>query len=99
MLGHIGALGHVESDKDVQTVSELMDEIRDAVTDYQVSGDTRFFPHVFSFEQNWLDGDPTGHIQAEPQTDCESQNWTLVSISDSLAGSRLEFLQVKINIG
>ena len=37
MLGNIGAVGYVENDEDVQTVSELMDDIRDAVTDYQVS--------------------------------------------------------------
>ena len=45
VLDHIEAVGYVENEKDVQTVSDLMDEIRDAVTDYQVSGDARLFPH------------------------------------------------------
>ena len=32
MLGHIDAVGYTENGKDVQTVSELMDDIRDAIT-------------------------------------------------------------------
>ena len=32
-------MGYTENDEDVQIVSELMDDIRDAVVDYQVSGD------------------------------------------------------------
>ena len=38
----------MENDEDVQIVSELMDDIRDTVTDYQVSSDLRPFlssPH------------------------------------------------------
>ena len=52
VLDHIEAVGYVENEKDVQTVSDLMDEIRDAVTDYQVSGDARLFPHS-SLKKNW----------------------------------------------
>ena len=38
MLSRVEAVGYVENDKDVQIVSELMGDVRDAVTDYQVSG-------------------------------------------------------------
>ena len=37
MLDHIQAEGHKGNDEDIRTVSELMDDIRDAITDYQVS--------------------------------------------------------------
>ena len=36
-------MGYVANDKDAQIVTELMDEIRDAVTDYQVSGQLNGF--------------------------------------------------------
>ena len=36
VLDHIQAVGYMGDDKDIQIVSELMDDIRDAVTDHQV---------------------------------------------------------------
>ena len=42
-MSNIGDVGYMENDKDVQTVSELMDDIRDAVTDYQVSSQSSCF--------------------------------------------------------
>ena len=39
VLDRVEAVGYTESDEDIQIVSELMDGIRDAVTDYQVSSD------------------------------------------------------------
>ena len=41
VLDQIEAMGYVENDKDVQVVSELMDDVRDAVTRYQVSLDPK----------------------------------------------------------
>ena len=55
-------MGYVENDKDVQTVSELMDDIRDAITDYQVSSDPKLFLCTSSFKQTGLDGEPTSHV-------------------------------------
>ena len=57
MLGHIEAAGYMENDKDVQIVSELIDDVRDAVTDYQVSGDPEVL-YVRSFKQNWSRWEP-----------------------------------------
>ena len=48
LLGRVKAADYTENDEDVQTIAELMDEIRDAVTDHQVSGDSRLLlrsPH------------------------------------------------------
>jgi len=53
VLSHTEAVGYIENDKDVQTVSELMDEIRDAVADYQVSSNLRQHLCASSFKQNW----------------------------------------------
>ena len=61
VLGQIEAVGYVENEKDVQTVSELMDDIRDAITDYQVSSDSKPFMCTSSFKQTGLDGEPTSH--------------------------------------
>jgi len=38
VLGRVEAAGYIENDEDIHVVSELMDDIRGAVTDYQVSG-------------------------------------------------------------
>ena len=53
MLGRVEAAGYTENDVDVQIVSELVDDIRDAVTDYQVSGDPKQFIRALSLRQNW----------------------------------------------
>ena len=39
VLGHVGAADYTGNEEDVRVVSGLMDEIRDAVMDYQVSDD------------------------------------------------------------
>ena len=36
-------MGYTENDEDVQIVSELVDDIRDAIIDYRVSGDPNLF--------------------------------------------------------
>ena len=59
-MGRVEAVGYEENDRDAQIVSELMDNIRDAVTDYQVSGDYKLFLQVI--EAIGIDGTPTGHI-------------------------------------
>jgi len=45
-------VGYVENEKDVQTISELMDDIRDVITDYQVSSDVKQLLSTSSFKQN-----------------------------------------------
>jgi hypothetical protein len=41
ILGRIEAADYTGNDEDVQIVSELMDDVRDAVADYQVSCDPK----------------------------------------------------------
>ena len=43
VLDRIEAVGYTENSKDAQAIFELMDEIQDAVTDYQVSGCSKPF--------------------------------------------------------
>jgi len=46
-------VGYVENDKDVQIVSELMEEIRDAVTVYQVGNNPKLCLFASSLMKNW----------------------------------------------
>ena len=43
VLDRIEAAGHAGNAKDIQIASDLMDNIRDAITDYQVRGDPKPF--------------------------------------------------------
>ena len=52
VLDRVKASGYKENDEDVQIVSELMDDVRDAVTDYQVSDDPIRFLLPLSFMQS-----------------------------------------------
>lgn len=51
VLDRIQAAGYMGDDKDIQIASELMDDIRDAVTDYQVREDLTI-PTDLSFRQS-----------------------------------------------
>jgi len=54
-------VGYTENDEDVQTVSELMDDIRDTVIDYQVCGIPNSF-YGLLIQATDLDGAPTSHM-------------------------------------
>ena len=71
MLGRVKAIDYEESDEDGQVVSELMDDIRDTVTDYQVSDYSNYLLPASSSRRIGLDGAPTSHIRSELRTDCE----------------------------
>ena len=86
MLGRVEAAGYTENDVDIQTVSELVDDIRDAVTDYQVSGDPKQFLWALSFRQTGPDGAPTDHIRPESQINCESEVCVRANPPDSSTG-------------
>jgi hypothetical protein len=61
VLDRIETVGHAENKEDIQVVSELMDDIRDAVIACQVSGNLKAFlrPRV---EATRPDGKTAGHI-------------------------------------
>jgi len=73
----------MEDDEDVQIVSKLMEDIWDAVIDYQVSGDPTLLP--------WA-----GHIQSESETHCESLKQLFMSMSDGPTGSRSDTFWINI---
>lgn len=51
VLSRVEDVGYTEDDEDVQIVSELMDNIRDVVIDYQVSCDPKPFLRSPLFRQ------------------------------------------------
>ena len=55
-------MGHTTSEGDVQIVSELVDDIRDTVIDYQVSSVLKAFLWPSNLGKIGLDGTPTGHV-------------------------------------
>jgi len=75
-----------------------MDDIQDAVTDYQVSTNPIWFLFTSSFKRKWLDGEPADYIQSKSQTDCESLKWIGLNVPDSSVGSRLDFLQMEVKM-
>ena len=48
-------------EEDIHIVSELMDDVRDAVTDYQVSTILRLLPSP-NIETTYLDGTAASHL-------------------------------------
>jgi len=60
--GRIGAVGHIASEGDVQIVTELTDDIRDAVIDYQASHSLESLLRSSHLGKTGPDGAPTGHI-------------------------------------
>ena len=62
VLDRVKVVGYTENNEDIQIVSELMDDIRDAVVDYQVSGDLDPFLQAPSFSRLVLGVAPTVHI-------------------------------------
>ena len=78
-------------------MSDLMDDVRDAVIDYQVGGDSKPFLRV-PHSGNRSDGAPTGHIRSESQTDCESLKCVRLVMSDGLTGSRLDSIRTKTEL-
>jgi len=53
VLDQVGTVGYVENDKDAQIVAELMEEVRDAVTVYQVSGNPKMYLCTSPLMKNW----------------------------------------------
>lgn len=50
-MGRVEAVDYVGNEKDVRVVSDLVDDLRDAVMDYQVSGDSKQLLHL---QLRWL---------------------------------------------
>ena len=59
--GRIDTVGHTANEEDVQIVSELADNIRDAVIEYQVCGNPKPSPRS-GVEAIELDGTAAGYV-------------------------------------
>ena len=87
LYNRINAEDYKESQDDVQAVSEIADDIRDALLDYQVCSDRPYGTVVQLNLDILTDGTATDDICPELQTDCESYNPSFKSVPDVYRGS------------
>ena len=78
----INTEGYEESQGDIQAVSEIVDDIRDALLDYQVCNDRLCVAGVQLNRETLIDGAAAGDIRPELQADCESNNLSTNGISN-----------------
>ena len=71
-----------ESQDDIQAVSRIAEDIRDALLDYQVCSDKPYVIGVQLKLDNSTDGPTTGDIRPELQIDCELHSLRTESVSD-----------------
>ena len=82
----INTEGYEESQGDIQAVSEIADDIRDALLDYQVCNDRPCVAGVQLNQDTLIDGAAAGDIRPELQVDCESTNLSIEGISNVSRG-------------
>ena len=78
--------GYRESQDDIQVVSGIAEDIRDALLDYQVCSDKPYATEVQLNRDTLTDGTATGDIRPELQADCESHDLSVKSVSDADRG-------------
>ena len=82
LYDRINSEGYDESQGDIQAVSEIADDIRDALLDYQVCSHRPYAAGVQLNRDTLIDGTAAGDIRPELQADCESYNPSVKSVSD-----------------
>jgi len=82
----ITAEGYKESQDDVQVVSGIAEEIRDALLDYQVCSGIPYAIWVQLNRDTLTDDTTTGDIRPELPADCESHNLCFENGSDVYRG-------------
>jgi len=80
LYNRISTEGYEESQGDIQAVSGIADDIRDALLDYQVCNDRPYAAGVQLNRDTFIDGTATGDIRPEPQADCESNNLSIKGV-------------------
>jgi len=83
----ISTEGYKESQDDIQAVSGIAEDIRDALLDYQVCSDKAYTARMQLNRDTLTDGTATGDIRPELQADCGSHNLYAESVSDIYRGS------------
>ena len=87
LCDRINTEGYKECQDDIQSVSGIAEDIRDALLDYQVCSDRLYTAGMQLNRDTLTDGTATGHIRPELQADCESHNQRTESVSDVNHGS------------
>jgi len=82
LYDRINTEAYEEYQGDIQAVSEIADDIRDALLDYQVCNDRPYAAGVRLNRNVCIDGTATSDIRPELQADCESNNLPTKGISD-----------------
>ena len=87
LYNRINTEDYKESQEDIQAVSEIADDIRGALLDYQVCSDRPRATVVRLNRDTLADGTAAGDIRSELQADCESYNPSVKSVPDVDHGS------------
>ena len=87
LYNRINTEGYKESQDDVEVVSGIAEDIRDALLDYQVCSDRPYATVVRLNRDNLTDDTATGNIRPELQANCESYNPSVKSVPDVDRGS------------
>jgi len=74
--------GYKESQDDIQAVSRITEDIRDALLDYQVCSDRLYSTGVRLKPDTLIDGTTTRDIRPELQADRELHSLSTESVSD-----------------
>jgi hypothetical protein len=76
------AVDYAGNEEDAQVVSDLMDKIRDALTDYQVSVDPKKFLRPPSLNRSSTGRTTESHTRSGSRADCESLNLMVTNMSN-----------------
>jgi len=87
LYNRMNSEGYKESQDEIQAVSRIAEDIRDALLDYQVCSDRLYATGVQLKLDTLTDGATTGDIRPEPQTNCELHSLCTESLSDVERGS------------
>ena len=87
LYSRINTEDYKESQDDIEAVSGIAENIRDALLDYQVCRDRPYTTVVQLNRDNLTDGTATSDIRPELQADCESYNPSVRSVPDVDCGT------------
>ena len=80
-MGRIEAADRAGNEVDARIVSDLVDEIQDAVMEYQVSSAPIGFHHPLIKTAD-TDHTTANYIRSKSRTDCEWLKWMFVNMPD-----------------
>ena len=87
LYNRINTEDYKESQDDIEAVSGIAEDIRDALLDYQVCSDRPYATAVQLNRGTLTDGTAAGDVRPELQADCESYNPSVKNVPDVNRGS------------